>query len=118
MATEKAKPQDFNFVVLEAFDETITELLGASVLTALSAGLLKDYDVSREELPNQFDTVRIVLTDVLGVGNSRTILRRVMRRLYRKLGLPFSFTKDADYPPNFYLQQAKQQLVNRTSEGI
>jgi hypothetical protein len=103
--------RDFNYILVAAFDEMITDVLGSEVLTALNATLLKDYDVSRDELPYRFDTAVVVLTDVLGVRNARTIFRGVIRKLYRKVGLDFD--ENTDYQWSTHLETAKQKLADQ-----
>ena len=102
--------REFNYVFLEAFEETLTALLGSDVLTALNATLLKDYDVSRDELPYRFDTLIVVLTQVLGVRNANTIGRSIIRKLFSKLNIEFDDL--SDYAFNQYLEKAKQTLAN------
>ena len=104
------KHQEFNYVFLDAFDETITDLLGSEVLTILSATLLKDHDISRDELPYRLDTVLTVLTNALGVRNAKTILRAVMRKLYAKFRVEFAFDEHTDYPMSTYLDALKARL--------
>ena len=104
------KYREFNHVFLEAFDETITDLLGSQVLTVLSSTLLKDHDISRDELPYRLDTVSTVLTNALGVRNAKTILRAVMRKLYGKFHVEFAFDEHTDYPMSTYLDALKARL--------
>ena len=97
-------------VLLEAFDESLAGALGSTVLNALYATLLKDYDIARDQLPYRLDTVFMVIREIFGLQGAATLGRAVMRRLYRKLNLEFD--EDAHYPLDVHIYVAKRKLAN------
>lgn len=82
--------QEFNELLCQALDDSISELLGQNVLPSLYAALEKHYSISRDELPYRLETIYSILENVFGVRGSRTIEKHVARRFYKKLDLPFS----------------------------
>jgi hypothetical protein len=104
-------PKEFHSTFMEATDETISELLGTSVLNALYATLAKNHDITREELPYRLDTAYSVLETVFGVKGARTIGRSIIRRFYTKLNVEFK--EDHDHPLEVYLKIAQRELAQR-----
>jgi hypothetical protein len=82
--------QEFNELFCQAFDESVSGLLGSTVLTSLYAVLQKKYLIDRDELPYRMETVYSILDSVFAVKGSRTIEKSIIRRFYDKLGIPFS----------------------------
>jgi len=104
-------PEEFYATFVEATEETINELLGASVLDALYATLSRKHDITREEVPYRLDTVFSVLETVFGVKGARTIGRSIVRRFYAKLNVEFK--EDHDHPLEDYLKIAQRELAKR-----
>jgi len=75
--TAGRKHVEFNTVLLEAFDQAICEMLGATVLQALYDRLAKRDDVSRDELPYRLETAFEQLEQVFGVKGAKTIGRAI-----------------------------------------
>lgn len=104
-------PEEFYSVFMDATDETITELLGPVVLSALYAKLANRYDVTRDELPFRMDTAIELLENVFGVKGARTIGRSIVRRFYRKLNV--EFREEHDHSLDVYLKIAQRELAKR-----
>ena len=79
---------DFNSALIEAFEESIREILGPAVLESLYRGLEKRYDARKDEIPYRLETAFGLLSNIFGLQGSHTLSRQIARRLYKKLGLP------------------------------
>jgi hypothetical protein len=104
MVTDVAK--NFNEVLCQSIDETITEIVGTNVLKSLYNHLNKHYSVTREELPYRLDTMYTVLDQVFGVRGARTIGRQIAKRLCAKFKIPFLDTPDCTL--EMYIEKAKK----------
>jgi hypothetical protein len=107
----KARPnlcRDFNEVLVESIDETITALLSRTVVDALYAHLQTNHSVSKDEMPYQLDTLFTTLSEIFGVRSSQTITNAISKKFYLKLGLEFT-----DHPSRTlleYVDEAKSRL--------
>jgi hypothetical protein len=100
--------QDFNELFCQAFDESVSGILGSTVLISLYAALQKHYSITRDEVPYRMETVYFILDSVFAVKGSRIIEKQIIRRFYNKLGLPFN---DADgYALKDYVDAAAKKL--------
>ena len=110
---ELQQPQlriEFNDVLVESIDETITDLLSRAVVDALYTHLQTNYSISRNELPCRLDTLTTTLQTVFGVRSSQTITKAMAKKFYLKLGLQF-----IDSPSGTlleYVDEAKMKLQN------
>jgi len=107
--------KEFNDVLVESIDETITALLSRTVVDALYAHLQTNYSISRDEVPYRLDTLLTTLQRIFGVPSSQTITRVVARRFYLKLGL--EFTSNASRTLLEYVDEAKVKLQNSSSKS-
>jgi hypothetical protein len=105
------KHVEFNTALLEAFDQTISDLLGTNVLSALYDVLARNHDISRDELPYRLDTAFKQLEQVFGVKGAKTIGRAIATRLYGKLGLEFESIPNLGLDE--YIQTAKNRLAQK-----
>jgi len=80
--------KDFNDVLVESIDETLTFLLSRKVLDAFYTHLERTHSISKDEVPYRLETVFTTLENTFGGPGSRTIAKSVAKRLYAKLGLP------------------------------
>ena len=103
---------DFNSALIEAFEESIREILGPAVLESLYEGLEKHYDVHRDELPYRLETAFALLSNIFGLQGSHTLGRQIARRLYRKLDLPPSQVEG--YTLLECIEAAKRMLATDT----
>jgi len=79
--------KEFNATLLEAIDESMSELIGQRVLASLYSVLENRYDVTRDELPYRLHTAYRLLREVFGIHATQTISKNIIRRLYQKLSL-------------------------------
>ena len=105
--------QDFNEVLCSAIDETIVEVLGQKVLTALHTVLEQKYDITRNELPYRTETVFRVLEITFGVYGAKTVGKHIAQRFYGKLGLMFH--SHEGYTLLDYVEDAKTKVNRETA---
>jgi len=105
--------KEFNSVLVETIDETITTLLSRGVADALYAHLQFTYSISKCEIPFRLDTLLSTLEKTFGFNSSRTISKAIARRLYARLGLAFSNNHDRTILE--YVDEAKNKVDERGS---
>jgi hypothetical protein len=103
--------RDFNAVFYEAIVEVMTELLGSQVLEALLNALEKFHNIHRDEIPYQLDTTYALLEQTFGIPSARTIGMRIVKRLYKKLSIPF--IEQPDHSVVDYVNLAKKKLKEK-----
>lgn len=103
----KDKKQKFNGVLTRSVDETITQLLGESVVVALHKHLLQFYDITMDEIPYRLDTLLSVLEKTFGTS-ARTISNAIARKFYSELGLEFRSKSGMTLID--YVEEAKTKL--------
>lgn len=105
--------RDFDKLVVESIDETITELLSRRVLNALYAHLEKFHSIRRNEIPTQLEALSTTLENTLGTASSRTINKVIAKKLYTKLGIPFDAQGNSPQPLTAYIDLAKSQFTEQ-----
>ena len=113
---ELRQPQlgrEFNDVLVESIDETITDLLSRAVVDALYAHLQSFHHISRDEIPHRLDTLLTTLEKIFG-ASSQIITKTIARRFYLKLGL--EFTGNPSHTLLEYVDDAKMKLQNSSSK--
>ncbi len=98
---------EFNDVLVESIDESITVLLSRQVMDALYLHLHATYSVSRDELPYKLDTLCKILQKTFGTS-AQTIGQLIARRFYQKLQL--EFTNHPNHTLLEYVDEAKKKL--------
>jgi hypothetical protein len=114
---ELQQPQlgrEFNDLLVEAIDETITALLSRTVVEALYAHLQTFHSISRDDVPYRLDTLLTALEKIFGVRSSQTITKAVARKFYLKLGL--KFTGNPSRTLIEYVDEAKMKLQESRSK--
>jgi hypothetical protein len=106
--------REFNDVLVESIDETITDLLSRTVIDALYAHLQTIYSISRDEVPYRLDTLFTTLEKIFGVRSSQTITKAIARKFYLKLGLEFIGNPSRTLLE--YVDEAKMKLQNSSSK--
>ena len=103
--------REFNDLLLESIDETLTILLSREVVDALYGYLQKAHSISRDQIPTRLDTLSSILARTFGLPSSATISKAIARKFYSKLALTFS-----DNPGGSllgYVERAKMMLQER-----
>lgn len=99
--------KEFNDLLLESIDETITVLMSRQVLGALYLHLQTTHSIPRNDLPNKLDALFTTLQKTLG-GGAQTIGKAIARRFYLKLQL--EFTENPSRTLLEYVDEAKMKL--------
>jgi len=81
--------RSFNEIVCQAIGETLEDLLGSKVVEAVYVHLRDNFGIDRNELPYRIETLCSILEDVFGVKGAHVIERKVAKKLYAKILLPF-----------------------------
>jgi hypothetical protein len=87
---ELQQPQldrEFNDLLLESIDETITSLLSRTVVDALCAHLQTFHSITRDDLLYRVDTLFTTLEKTFDVPSSQTISKAIARKIHITLGL-------------------------------
>jgi hypothetical protein len=79
---------DFDSVLIESIDGTISSILGRGILESAYRFIAKDCGITKERIPDRLDEFDDALVKMFGVGGT-TIGRAIARRLYAQLGLEF-----------------------------
>jgi hypothetical protein len=115
-----ARFQEFNKLFCQAIDQSISEIVGSRVLSSLYDTLENYYSVTREELPYRLETMYSVLESVFGIEGAHTIEKRIVRRFYDILDIPF--TNIVGYTLQDYVEAIRKRIrlnsLNSLSEYI
>lgn len=79
---------DFDGILIESIDETITSILGGTILQATYRFLANQCGITREHIPSRLDEFDAALLRMFGVGGS-TLSRAIAKTLWAKLGWEF-----------------------------
>jgi len=99
---------DFNDLLIDSVDETITEVLGSRVTSAFWYHYQAYLGVSRDEMPYRLPTLFESLKGVFGVGGE-TLGRIVVKKLYAKANVPLNYSSDRSLLE--YVEELKQTLA-------
>lgn len=105
--------REFNDVLVESIDKTITTLLSRTVVDALYAHLQNNHSISRDEIPYRLDTLFTTLEKIFG-ASAHTITKVIARTFYLKLGL--EFTDNPSRTLLEYVDEAKMKLQDPSSK--
>ena len=83
-------------------------MLGSNVLTALYVSLEKFHDITSDTLADRSDVMYSILMDLFGDKSARIIGKRIARRFYQKLNLPFE--EKIDFSLLNYVEAAREQI--------
>jgi len=98
---------DFNSLLIESVDETISGILGRTILEATYRFLAKDRGITKEHIPDRLDEFDTALVRMFGVGGM-TLSRAIAKTLCSKLGLEFVPVRDKRLVD--YVEEAKERL--------
>ena len=80
--------RNFNEIVCQAIDDTLREVVGSKA-EVVYMHLKYKFGIDRTELPYRIDTVCSILEFALGVKGAHVIERKVAKRVYDRILLPF-----------------------------
>lgn len=99
---------DFNDLVVESVEETISEVLGRRVTAAFWHHYQAFLGISRDEMPYRLETLFASLKGMLGVGGD-TLGRVIVRKLYAKTNVPLDLNSGRTLIE--YIEELKATLV-------
>jgi hypothetical protein len=102
--------RDFNSLLLECIQETITALLSQQVTESIFAHLKATHNISKEDVPNSLNLLTSTLEMTFG-SSAKIVGKAIAKRLYARLGLEFS--NDHRRTLVDYVEQAK--MARRSS---
>jgi hypothetical protein len=108
---------DFDRILVESIDETITALLSEQVANALYSYLQRVHSISKHEIPNRLGTLSSTLEKTFGPPSSKTISRAIAKKLYTKLDLTFPKHDSSILTLLEYVQEAEIKLRQRGGKG-
>ena len=74
--------------MLDCIDETFADLFGSRIREAVYDNLERTRSLARDEIPDHLDLFFELLEQIWGKG-SKTIGRRIAKKLYSRLGMEF-----------------------------
>jgi hypothetical protein len=110
-----SKTNDFNLLLLDSIDEALLSL-GESAKHSIYFHIEKNFQVDRDEIPQELEHFQVALEKIFGVG-ARYIEILIMRSLYDKVGRPFSLGKNEQLEFIKYVKAAKQVFIEKCSSG-
>jgi len=99
--------REFNDLLLESIDESITVLLSRQVVDALYLHLQTTHSISRNDVPYKLDVLFTTLQETLGKG-AQVAGKAIAKRFYLKLQL--EFTNNPKHTLVEYVDEAKMRL--------
>ena len=105
--------REFNHILVESIDETITALLSQEVSKAIFTHLDQGYSISKQQVPEQLELLFSTLESIFGTPSSKTISKAIAKRLYTKLGLTFPKHDSPSLTLIEYVGEAKIKLRYR-----
>lgn len=104
--------RDFNRVLVAVIEDTVSALLGHSVLEALHEHLENHHSISKDALPAHLKTLHEVLQRAIGFAASTTVERAVARALYVRLRIRFRSSSNLTLLE--YVDEAKRNLAEQS----
>lgn len=86
MAEESKHRTDFNVLLIESVKETISEVLGRSVVEPFWHHMQTFLGIAQDEIPYELETLFNSLKNSFGIGGD-TLGRVIVRKLYAKAGV-------------------------------
>ena len=105
--------REFNNILVESIDETITNLLSPQAANAIYSHLEKVHCITKDEIPYRLDTLFSMVENTLGTPSSKTLSKAVAKKLYTKLDLNFPKHNGPSLTLGEYVEEAKVKLRDR-----
>jgi hypothetical protein len=96
---------DFDGLLVDSVDETLTDILGARFKETFYRQLELRFCMPKGSLPDRLDDFVAVLSAIFGPTGSLVMGRTIAKRLYSKLGI--QFTQKPGYTLLNYASDAK-----------
>jgi len=105
--TPNSAGTDFDRLLAEAVDESLSDLLGETVRKAIYLHFERQYSLPRNQIPNRLDDFCNALQNTFG-SSTPTVGKTIAKRLYAKLGL--EFVEKVKYGFADYVREAGTRL--------
>jgi hypothetical protein len=99
---------DFNGLLVDSVEETITEILGAKVARILWRYWETYLDITRENMPSNLQKLFESMQTIFGRGGE-TVGERVIRKLYAKADVSLRYSDNR--PLTGYAEELRQSLL-------
>lgn len=106
--------KEFNDLLVESIDESITVLLSRQVVDALYLHLQTTHSISRNDVPYKLDTLCTTLQKTIGPPSAQTLGKAIAKRFYLKLQL--EFTNHPNRTLLEYVDEAKTKMQSLSSD--
>jgi hypothetical protein len=82
------RKNDFERLLSESLDDTLTDLFGEKSKQIIYTSLKSKYCIAREKMPERLSDFDLALTEMFG-RSSRAIRRVIVKRLYSRMRIEF-----------------------------
>ncbi|MGB9676566.1 MAG: hypothetical protein ACPL0C_05200 [Candidatus Bathyarchaeales archaeon] len=101
----KARRRDFDDVLMESIDETLTSL-GESVKQSIYYHLEDKFQISKKEIPKRIEDFANGIEKIFGLG-AHFIEILIMKKLYEKIGIQLEWNEDKELIFTNYVEAAR-----------
>jgi hypothetical protein len=108
-----AKSKEFEKLLLESIDEALLSL-GESVRQSIYFHVEKNFQVTKDEIPQTLEHFQLALEKIFGIG-SRYIEILIMKSLYTKIGRPQCMEKTEQLEFIKYVDAARRSFMRECS---
>jgi hypothetical protein len=108
-----AKSKEFEQLLLSSVDEALLSL-GESSRQSIYFHIRKNFQLSRDEIPENLPVFQEGLEKIFGLG-ARFLEILIMKNLYAKIGRPFSMEKNERLEFIKYVNAARQSFLKNGS---
>lgn len=95
-------------MLIESVQETITDVLGASVIPAIWYHYQVFFSITRDKIPYRLDALFSSLKKTFGIGGE-TLGRIIIKKLYAKAEVPLNYVPQRPFTD--YVEELKQILA-------
>lgn len=106
------RPIDFEKLLLDSVDEALLSL-GESARQSIYFYFEKEFNLSREEIPQRLEEFQCSIEKIFGIG-SRYIEILIMKNLHRKISLPVQIEQSGQFEFVKYVDIVKCSYVPET----
>lgn len=114
MSLSRKPGTEFNVLLIDSVDETISEVLGGRVTRAFWHHYQAFLGIGRDEMPDHLDKLFSSLKGMFGDGGD-TLGRVIIKKLYAKANIPLELKPDR--PLTEYADALKQILAQNPTKS-
>jgi hypothetical protein len=102
----KARQKDFDDILIESIDETLTSL-GESVKQSIYYHLEDKFEISKKDIPKRIEDFANGIEKIFGLG-AHFIEISIMKKLYEKIGVPLEWNEGKELIFINYVEAARK----------